>query len=214
MTAENQQTGVLAQHQAALAEGRFLIQQCTDCDQHIYFPREVCPHCGSKDLALVPPSGLGTVYSVTTVRRKPDAGGDYNVCLIDLDEGVRLMSRVEISPVDAVQVGQRVRARVLLEKDQGMVVFDPVDTAAASVKPVPRGPAASAAVHTSSGLKALRGSAAIAGVATFGCGEATGFSEMEVLARAARAGDRHHRGPRDPQPGVPRQGAARQFQSG
>jgi acetyl-CoA acetyltransferase len=36
-------------------------------------------------------------------------------------------------------------------------------------------------------LKALRGSAAIAGVATFGCGEAHGFTEMEVLARSARA---------------------------
>ncbi|TXI65448.1 MAG: hypothetical protein E6Q48_03415 [Limnohabitans sp.] len=179
--------GVLAQHQAELDTGRFLIQKCGDCGQHIYFPREVCPHCGGDDLALVAPSGLGTVYSVTTVRRKPDAGGDYNVCLIDLDEGVRLMSRVEVSPADAVQVGQRVQARVVLEKGQGVVVFDPVSTPAASAKPVPRGPAASAAVHTSSGLKALRGSAAIAGVATFGCGEATGFSEMEVLARAARA---------------------------
>jgi acetyl-CoA acetyltransferase len=39
----------------------------------------------------------------------------------------------------------------------------------------------------SDGLKALRGSAAIAGVATFGCGEAHGFSEMELLARSARA---------------------------
>jgi len=111
--------GVFAQHQAALSEGRFLIQKCGGCNQHIYFPREVCPHCGSDDLALVAPSGLGTVYSVTTVRRKPDAGGDYNVCLIDLDEGVRLMSRVETSPVDAVQVGQRVQARVVFEKDQG-----------------------------------------------------------------------------------------------
>ena len=150
--------GVLAQHNAALAEGRFLIQKCGDCGQHIYFPREVCPHCGSNDLALVAPTGLGTVYSVTTVRRKPDAGGDYNVCLIDLDEGVRLMSRVETSPADAVQVGQRVQARVVLEKDQGVVVFDPVNTPATSAKPVPRGPAASAAVHSSSGLKALRGS--------------------------------------------------------
>ncbi len=187
MASENNHSGVFAQHQAALAEGRFLIQQCGDCSQHIYFPREVCPHCGSNDLALVPPSGLGTVYSVTTVRRKPDAGGDYNVCLIDLDEGVRLMSRVEIAPVDAVQIGQRVQARVVVDKGQGVVVFDPVSTEATSVKPVPRGPAASAAVHTSSGLKALRGSAAIAGVATFGCGEATGFTEMEVLARAAHA---------------------------
>ena len=179
--------GVLAQHQAALDEGHFMVQHCKGCDQHIYFPREVCPHCGSNDLSLVPPSGLGTVYSVTTVRRKPDAGGDYNVCLIDLDEGVRLMSRVDMDPVDAVQVGQRVQARVAVDKGQGMVVFDPVRTTAASAKPVPRGPAASAAVHTSSGLKALRGSAVIAGVATFGCGEATGFTEMEVLARAARA---------------------------
>jgi len=179
--------GVQARHQAELAAGRFLIQKCDDCGQHIYFPREVCPHCGSGAVQFVTPSGLGTVYSVTTVRRKPDAGGDYNVCLIDLDEGVRLMSRVEISPADAVQVGQRVQARVVLEKDQGVVVFDPVSVPATAVKPVPRGPAASTAVHTSTGLQALRGSAVIAGVATFGCGEATGFTEMEVLARAARA---------------------------
>jgi len=36
-------------------------------------------------------------------------------------------------------------------------------------------------------LKDLRGSAAIAGVATFGCGETPGFSDMELLARSARA---------------------------
>lgn len=36
-------------------------------------------------------------------------------------------------------------------------------------------------------LKALRGSAAIAGVATFGCGETPGFTDMELLARAAHA---------------------------
>lgn len=39
----------------------------------------------------------------------------------------------------------------------------------------------------STGLKALRGSAAIAGAATFGCGETPGFTDMELLARAARA---------------------------
>ena len=39
----------------------------------------------------------------------------------------------------------------------------------------------------SSELKALRGSAIVAGVATFGCGEAHGFTEMELLVRSARA---------------------------
>jgi uncharacterized protein len=116
--------GVQAQHQAALDEGRFLIQRCTACERHVYFPRELCPHCGAHDLAWVEPRGLGTVHAVTTVRRKPDAGGDINVSLIDLDEGVRLMSRVEgIAPAD-VRIGQRVRARVALSEGRGLVVFD------------------------------------------------------------------------------------------
>ena len=44
-----------------------------------------------------------------------------------------------------------------------------------------------AQVHTSSGLRALRGKAAITGVATYGCGEAPGSDDMLLLARAAHA---------------------------
>jgi hypothetical protein len=120
------QGGVLARHQVALNEGRFLIQRCGGCSRAVYFPRELCPHCGHGELALVPPKGTGTVYAVTTVRRKPEAGGDYNVSLIDLDEGVRLMSRVEGLPSAEVRIGQRVKARVVEQGGQGLVVFDPV----------------------------------------------------------------------------------------
>ena len=123
-------TGVLVQHQAALAEGRFLVQKCDDCGQHIYFPREVCPHCGSDAVQFVSPSGQGTVYAVTTVRRKPADGGDYNVSLIDLDEGPRLMSRVDNLKPDEVKIGQRVSARVVVADDKGVVVFDAVGGAA------------------------------------------------------------------------------------
>ena len=112
--------GVLAQHQAALAQGRFLIQRCDACTQHVYFPRESCPHCGSERVQWVEPKGTGTVHAVTTVRRKADAGGDLNVSLVDLDEGVRLMSRVDGVPPSDVKIGQRVRARVA----DGLVVFD------------------------------------------------------------------------------------------
>ena len=105
-------TGVQARHLAELDAGRFLIQHCDSCNKHIYFPREVCPHCGGDALQFVTPKGTGTVYSVTTVRRKAEDGGDYNVSLIDLDEGVRLMSRVDNLSVQAVRIGQRVQARV------------------------------------------------------------------------------------------------------
>jgi uncharacterized OB-fold protein len=130
MTMSDKNTGVLVQHQAALAEGRFLVQKCDDCGQHIYFPREVCPHCGSDAVQFISPSGQGTVYAVTTVRRKPADGGDYNVSLIDLDEGPRLMSRVDNLKPDDVKIGQRVSARVVVADDKGVVVFDALGGAA------------------------------------------------------------------------------------
>ncbi len=119
-------TGILAQFQDMLNQGEFRIQRCVACAKHIYFPREICPHCGAADPAWVTPSGHGTVYSVTTVRRKSDAGGDYNVSLIDLDEGVRLMSRVTCAPED-VRIGQRVHAHVQVTDGVGLVVFDLMD---------------------------------------------------------------------------------------
>jgi uncharacterized OB-fold protein len=130
MTMQDNNTGVLAQHQAALAEGKFLIQQCNGCGKHIYFPREVCPHCGSDAVQFASPSGQGTVYAVTTVRRKPADGGDYNVSLVDLDEGPRLMSRVDNLKPDEVKIGQRVSARVVVADGKGVVVFDAVGGAA------------------------------------------------------------------------------------
>lgn len=120
---EHDKGGAEARYQAQLNEGRFLIQRCGDCKNHVFFPRVVCPHCGSAALAWVEPKGTGVVYSTTTVRRKPDLGGDYDVSLIELDEGVRMMSRVDgVSPSD-VKIGMRVRAKVIDEKGVGTVVF-------------------------------------------------------------------------------------------
>jgi uncharacterized protein len=68
---------------------------------------------------------------VPTVRRKPPEGGDLNVSLIDLDEGVRLMSRVENLAPGTVRIGQRVKARVQVKDGRGLVLFDAVEGAAA-----------------------------------------------------------------------------------
>ena len=119
--------GIQARHQAELDAGRFLIQHCEDCSRHIYYPREICPHCGSARLALVAPKGSGTVYSSTIMRRKPEAGGDYNVSLIDLDEGVRVMSRVDNLAAAQVRIGMRVQARVQVQDGRGTVLFDAVE---------------------------------------------------------------------------------------
>lgn len=122
--------GVEAQYRQALDQGRFLIQHCTGCDRAVFYPRMICPHCGADKLDWATPDGRGTVYSTTVVRRKPEAGGDYNVALIDLQEGVRLMSRVEgVAPGD-VHIGMAVRAQVAQQNGHGLVVFVPNKEAA------------------------------------------------------------------------------------
>ena len=116
--------GVQARHQQALDAGQFLIQHCSACQRHVYFPRELCPHCGAPAPAFVAPGGGGTLQAVSVISRKADQGGDYNVCMVLLDEGVKLMSRVDGVAPTALQVGQRVRARVVQQAGKGLVVFD------------------------------------------------------------------------------------------
>ncbi len=109
-----------------LAQGRFQIQRCNACGQHVFYPRALCTHCGSAQLDWIEPSGVGCVYSSTTVRRKPQAGGDYNVALVDLAEGPRLMSRIDGIAPDQVRIGMRVQARVIDDPAKGkLLVFIP-----------------------------------------------------------------------------------------
>jgi uncharacterized protein len=63
-------------------------------------------------------AGAGVVYATTVVHR-PDEE-PYNVCLVDLDEGVRAMGRVEgVAPED-VTIGLRVQAQI---GDDGVPVY-------------------------------------------------------------------------------------------
>ncbi len=109
-----------------LANGVFEIQKCGSCGAHVFHPRVICPACGSADLEWVAPTGSGTVYARTVVRRKPERGGDYNVVLVDLDEGVRMMSRIDGIEHDKIVAGLKVNASVGEGADgEPAVVFRP-----------------------------------------------------------------------------------------
>lgn len=107
-----------------LKQGRFMIQRCKDSGRHIFYPRVAEPVTGSTNLEWVEASGRGTVYSTTVVRQKPPTPS-YNVALIDLAEGPRMMSRVEGIAPEAVRIGMKVKARIVREGDEPVVVFDP-----------------------------------------------------------------------------------------
>lgn len=114
---------------AFLAQGRFMIQRSKSSGAHVFYPRAVAPGTGARDLEWVEASGLGVVYSTTVVRKKPPEPG-YNVALIDLAEGPRMMSRVEgLDPAD-VAIGMTVQARIIDQDGEPVVVFDPAEPAA------------------------------------------------------------------------------------
>ncbi len=115
----------LAVYQAHLDKGELAYQWDKAASRAVFYPRMLCPHCGAAALSWQTPDGRGTVYSTTVVRRKPEAGGDYNVALVDLAEGVRLMSRVEGVAPDAVRIGMAVRAQVAVTEGRGLLVFVP-----------------------------------------------------------------------------------------
>ena len=114
-----------AEYRNHLAAGRLMLQRSRGNGGFVFHPRVAQPASGATDLEWVEASGLGTVYSTTTVRQKPPAA-DYNVALIDLAEGPRMMSRVVGIAVGAVAIGMPVRARIVVENDTPLVVFDPV----------------------------------------------------------------------------------------
>jgi enoyl-CoA hydratase len=80
----------------AAQKGALLIQHCKDCDKNIFYPREVCPHCQSRNIEYIKSSGKGKLATFSLVEKgaPPDFQKDqpYVICLVDLNEGVRLGS--------------------------------------------------------------------------------------------------------------------------
>ncbi len=105
-----------------------MLQRGVRSGNWVYYPRTVAPVTG-EDLEWAEPSGLGTVYSTTTIRKRPPEPS-LNVALVDLDEGPRMMSRVEGIDAEQVRIGMRVKARIVAaegEDPSHLVVFNPVE---------------------------------------------------------------------------------------
>jgi len=94
-------------------------QKCGGCGAWRHVPRELCARCGSWDWSWERSSGCGRVFTWTVVGRALHpafAGAEPYACtVVEMDEGVRLLSEVvDVAPDD-------------LEIDMAVeVFFDPV----------------------------------------------------------------------------------------
>lgn len=118
-----QEFGPEHEYKMFLAEGKFMLQRSHSTGRYNFYPRLTIPGTGEDDLHWAEASGKGSVYSITVNRKRE---GSYNVALIDLDEGVRMMSYV--TGVESVPIGTRVVARIEELEGGPAVVFDPEST--------------------------------------------------------------------------------------
>ena len=123
--AEQSPLAIFQQH---CADGE-LGYQLDETGKAIFYPRLCAPGSGSTDLSWKISKGLGTVYATTTLF--PRGGEAYDVSLIDVDEGFRMMARVENIDPMAVLIGMRVKVRMVdaAEGQPAYPVFDQVEDA-------------------------------------------------------------------------------------
>ncbi len=95
-----------------LARGELRIQRCDACSRSVFYPRSLCPHCFSDKLSWIVASGKGTIYSYTVAHQAYGLfAGEVPliVAIVELEEGVRMMSRIIDAPRERVAIGAPVR---------------------------------------------------------------------------------------------------------
>lgn len=119
-----------AEYAAFVAEGRLMLQRVRGTGEHVFFPRLAQPGTGRADLEWVAASGNGVLYSYTVTRNRPPAE-DYVIALVDLAEGVRMMSRVVDCDLADIRIGMALRACAGEIDGTSAILFAPVEGPAA-----------------------------------------------------------------------------------
>ena len=103
-------TALSTPHWKGCREGVLRVQRCGDCGAFVFIPQPVCTVCFSDDLAWVETSGRGTLYSYTVVHRPQQPAFDvpYTVAIVELEEGIHMLSNlIDVEP-DAIEIGMPV----------------------------------------------------------------------------------------------------------
>jgi uncharacterized OB-fold protein len=106
-----------------LRAGRFMLQRDRRTNRYVFYPRYATVQAEPEDLEWVEASGRGTVYATTVMRERPERGGNYNIAIVELAEGPRLMSTVEDLAPENVRIGMDVVAHIETAGDTARLVF-------------------------------------------------------------------------------------------
>lgn len=96
----------------ALREHRFITTRCSECGRVSYPPRVLCPACLGDAREWIELSGRGVIYAFTRhhiVPRAYIAEAPYVTAMVDLEEGPRILTRIENADYEELKIGQEVK---------------------------------------------------------------------------------------------------------
>lgn len=112
------------------ADGRLRFLQCAECDAFVHPPRPICPWCQSEAVAPAVVTGTGVVdtYTINHQKWQPALDASYVIARVAIDgaPGVYLTTNIVGCPVDAVDIGDRVRVAFEQHDDVWLPLFEKV----------------------------------------------------------------------------------------
>lgn len=133
--------GLLTGDLSRLGDVRLAGCRCKSCGETALGERDLCPNCGSGEMVNLALSERGTLWTYTVARHRPP--GDYRgpdpfepfgVGLVELPDGLRVMTPIE-GALDDLRIGQSVSFVTQLRHDDDREVvsfafkIDPEDIA-------------------------------------------------------------------------------------
>ena len=92
-------------------EKSFPAVQCDQCKTSGIQPLFVCRKCGGTNFKETTLSGIGTIYSHTTIRVAPEAYRDqapYDIAIVEMQPGLRITARIQSEEAGKIQIGEQV----------------------------------------------------------------------------------------------------------
>jgi len=110
-----------------IREQKLLIPHCRSCGKPHFYPRSACPHCWSEEeYDWREARGTGVIHTFTVVRSNPPPAFvpmlPFSVAIIDLDEGVRMLSNIA-GDFDKLAIGDRVALDFVERGGQALPMF-------------------------------------------------------------------------------------------
>lgn len=115
---------LLSEPLSDLSKVTLMGSRCSSCSETSLGVNAICPNCGNQTVAPLPLSKVGTLWTYTVVRHKPP--GDYKgpdpfvpfgLGLVELPEGVRVLSPLE-GPPEQLKIGLKMEFHAFVRSDE------------------------------------------------------------------------------------------------